>query len=189
MGEGVKYTQDLDFAVDQLLMRKAAFNDDLAERASELSDRLVKALTPFFVSDLSQKSLLDHLSIEIAEIKDFVGRALKLKLDLLNSPYSYSFVTFQSGNTFDPSTMRIETENGSPVAKPAKYPAIVELCLSPALFRSSDRRGASDEGQLQSIELGEAGFIHNNFVKKISGAREIVTKAVVLLQNKAAHSK
>jgi hypothetical protein len=26
-------------------------------------------------------------------------------------------------------------------------------------------------------------------VKKISGAREIVTKAVVLLQNKAAHSK
>jgi hypothetical protein len=122
------------------------------------------------------------LSTEIAEIEAFVQRALKLKLDLLISPYLYSLITFQSDSTFDPSTMRIETENGSPVTEPAKHPAIVGLCVSPALFQSLDRSGASNKDQSQSIEFGEAHCSHGIFVQEISGGRELVTKAVVLLE-------
>jgi hypothetical protein len=184
LDEGVKRAQDVDFAVDQLLMQTNAFNDDLSMRVSELSDRLVRAVAPFFISNSSQveRNLSDQLSIEVAEIEAFVRRALKLKSDLLISPYSYSLVTFQSGSTFDPNTMRIETENGSPVAEPAKHPAIVELCVSPALLRGLDRRGASENDQSERIEFGEARFNHHNFVQEISGDRELVTKAVVLLE-------
>jgi hypothetical protein len=179
---GIKSAQDFDFAVDQLLMQNPAFNDVLSARVSELRDRLLKALAPFFVSEPSQKNPLDYVSTEAAEIKDFVHRALKLKLDLLSSPYLYSFITFRSGDTFDPNTMRIETENGSSVSEPGKYPATVELCVSPALLQSLDRRDASGKGKPQSIEFGEASFRHNNFMENKSGCGEPVMKAVVLLQ-------
>jgi hypothetical protein len=173
----MKSAKDIDFAVDQLLMQTHAFHEELSIRVSELSGRIMAAVTPFFVSYCSEE-----LSAEVAEIEGFVRRALKLKSDLLISPYSYNLVTFQPGCIFDPNTMRIDRENGNSLVDQENLPSTVKLCVSPALVRGLDRRDACEQGQLERNEFDETTFNHNNFVQEILGEREVVTRAVVLLK-------
>jgi hypothetical protein len=181
---GTTGLRNLDLAAREISTLSHTFrNEEISDKARELSIRLSWVLAPLFTDPIQHQEDFDGFATwgDDKELsKDRRGRceqmfraALRTKADLLLNIEEYQAVMYPPGTLFDESSMMTDTFDG--INGGAAHGRSIALCITAAIFRWN-RVDVNDDFQISDA------IVTNNFLgRRRDRASRPVIKAVVVI--------
>jgi hypothetical protein len=151
-----------------------------------LQTQVIARETKSLIDLIKKESFRSMPPIQIGDFDDissWVEDAVKLKQALMVSSKEYTIQFCSSGVDFDHSWMRAEDENGRHLSESECIFAKVKLCLFPAIAQYSTPVLAQG-CDISAVLASRKPF----FKKREPNTVEIISKAVVLVENEISQS-